>query len=299
MADAPVIRHLVISGGVVYGYAFYGCLRRLAERGVWHAADLRSIYATSIGTLFASVLALRLDWAVVDAYLVDRPWHTVFKIDLAALMGCYSRRGIFGVHVMEQALSPLFGARGMSVDITLGDFFAATGIDIHYFATALSDFSLVDISHATHPDWRVVDAVYVSCSVPILFAPLARDGEWYLDGGFLANYPLALCLASAHRPGPGEVLGVSIAKADVVLDADEASLFDYLSCILAKFVNRVLNRPSPAIEHEVLVAPTDIYMHDIHGFVNSPEKRRALIAHGEKTAGEFLESRASAGADEG
>ena len=294
MADAPepapepVIRHLVISGGVVYGYAFYGCLQRLAREGVWRAEDLRSIYATSIGSLFATIIALKLDWAAVDTYIVDRPWHTVFNIDLDALLGCYSRRGVFDVRVMEQALAPLFGARDLSPDITLRDFFAATGIDLHYFATAISEFSLVDISHATHPDWRVVDAVYVSCSVPIFFAPLVRDGEWYLDGGFLANYPLDLCMASAHRPEPSEVLGVRITKTDVVLDAGAASLFDYLSCILSKFVVRVLGRPTPAIANELLVPPTDIYMHDIHGFVSSPEKRRALVAHGERVAEAFL-----------
>ena len=284
-----MIRHLVISGGVVYGYAFYGCLRRLAQSGFWRTEDLRSVYATSIGTIFATVLALKLDWAVIDAYLVDRPWQNVFTVDIGSLLGCYARRGIFDVRVMEHTFAPLFGARDLSVNITLREFFDATGIDIHYFATAISDFSLVDISHATHPNWRVVDAVYVSCSVPIFFAPLIIDGEWYADGGFLANYPLDLCLNSAYAPDLSEVLGVNISKADVVLDADSASLFDYLSCILSKFVRSVMGRRSRAIVNEVCVAPTDIYMHDIHGFVSSPDKRRALIDHGARTAEAFLE----------
>ena len=284
-----MIRHLVISGGVVYGYAFYGCLRRLAKGGFWSIDDVRSIYATSIGTLFATVLALKLDWAVIDAYLVDRPWHNVFTVDIGSLLGCYARRGIFDIRVMENTFLPLFGARDMSIDITLREFFEATGIDIHYFSTAVSNFSLVDISHTTHPHWRVVDAVYVSCSVPIFFAPLIIDGEWYADGGFLANYPLDLCLNSQYAPKLSEVLGVNIDKADVALDAESASLFDYLSCILSKFVRRVMGRPAPEIVNQVLVAPTDIYMHDIHGFVNSPEKRRALIEHGARTAEAFLE----------
>jgi hypothetical protein len=30
------IRHLVISGGVIYGFSFYGCLKQLEMSGVWN-----------------------------------------------------------------------------------------------------------------------------------------------------------------------------------------------------------------------------------------------------------------------
>jgi hypothetical protein len=88
----------------------------------------------------------------------------------------------------------------------MADLYKYNGIDIHIYATELNGFELVDISYKTHPEWRVIDAIYASCSIPVLFCPLIKDEKCYIDGGFFLNYPITKCCCE----NPDEVLGISL-----------------------------------------------------------------------------------------
>jgi len=284
------IKHLVVSGGIVYGYSFYGCLRQLEKQGVWNINDILSIHSTSVGTIFSTILALKYDWETIDAYIVDRPWHTVFKIDMISIMNCYSNRGILPLDIIERIFLPLFGAKDISVDITLSDFFNITGIELHYYTTSMTNFESVDLSHLTHPDWKVTDAIYVSCSVPIFFIPFVKDDVWYTDGGFVSNYPIDFCLKSPILPDEDEVLGIKMECPEIGLNED-TTLFEYIACILLKFSSKLANG-GKIIQNEVAITQLDdISSYDIYALVSSPEKRQQLIDHGINLANAFIESR--------
>ena len=64
----------------------------------------------------------------------------------------------------------------------------------------------MDISHHTHPEWKVIDAVYASSCLPVLFEPFEHSGDYYIDGGVLKNYPLIQCIENGYDPNT--ILGI-------------------------------------------------------------------------------------------
>lgn len=286
------IKHLVISGGIVYGYSFYGCLRQLSKLGMWNIEDIETTHSTSVGTIFSTIIALKHEWDTIDAYIVDRPWHTVFKIDIISIMNCYSTRGILPLDIIERIFLPLFGAKDISVNITLIEFFEITGIEMHYYTTSMTNFETVDLSYLTHPDWKVTDAIYVSCSMPIFFIPFIKNNVWYTDGGFISNYPIDFCLKSLKTSDEDEILGIKIDFPEIELHND-TTLFEYIACILLKFSTKMTNH-GKTIRNEISITPLeDVSSYDIYALVNSPEKRRHLIDHGINIANSFIVSRTS------
>ena len=77
-----IIRHIVCSGGGVTGFSFYGILKECYARGIWKVENIQTIYGTSVGSIFAVILALNYDWQTMDDYLIKRPWQNVFKFNL-------------------------------------------------------------------------------------------------------------------------------------------------------------------------------------------------------------------------
>lgn len=287
------IKHIVISGGLVYGYTFYGCLQKLAKNGMWNIDNILSIYSTSVGTIFSTILSLKYDWDTIDAYIVDRPWQTVFTVDMNSIINCYSNRGIFSMDIIDKVFAPLFAGKNISIDITLKGFFEITGIELHYYTTSLHDFELVDISYITHPDWKVTDAIYVSCSAPIFFAPLIKDNIWYTDGGFISNYPIEFCLKSHYMPTEDEIIGIRMTTSKVVLDVETSSLFDYIGYIFRKFASKIENC-SISIKNEIVITQLDdIPCYNVHVVMSSSEKRRQLINYGIELADKFLLKRST------
>ena len=174
------IRHIVCSGGGVTGFSFYGILKECYSRGIWKFENIETIYGTSVGSIFAVILALNYDWKTMDDYLIKRPWHNVFKFDLFSILDSIDRRGIFGIKTIEDTFSSLLLGKDIPINVTMKEFYDITKIEIHIFTTEIMNFELVDISYKTHPDWRVIDAVYSSCSIPIIFSPLIKENKMLL-----------------------------------------------------------------------------------------------------------------------
>jgi predicted acylesterase/phospholipase RssA len=279
------IKHLVISGGGVTGFSFFGSLRESSERNIWNIENIETIYGTSIGALIGVMLALKYDWNTLETYLVNRPWQNVFKVDMYSIIGSIQDRGIFQLSMIKELLTPLFLGKDISTDITMLEFYELTKIDIHIFITEIKSFTLINISHKTHPDWKVVDAVYASSSLPVVFAPLHKDELFYCDGGFLANYPLIHCINNGANPK--EILGcVKTAITDEKADLyNDSTLLDYIMVLLNNTVkniiraNAVLEEPI-AVEYCVPAVASSIYY--IFNAVANMEERAELIKIGKQ-----------------
>jgi len=323
----PKIKHLVFSGGIIYGFTFYGIVRRLHEHGFLDMDHIETIHATSVGSILGTALSLKFEWHILDNYLIHRPWQQLFPLSLPLFFQCYHTRGLFGIDTFEELFRPLFSAKDLDITkITMQELYEFTGIEQHYYTVNLMSFELVDISHTTHPDWRVLDAVYASSCAPFIFRPLqivagahdAAEGadvsggnggnggtedkggndSWYVDGGFLMNYPLDTCLewCTGHDHAPNTILGINLR----VLEKKKKTMLnmmEYFYIIFANIVNKVskigdyeCHDHDPHSPYEIYVTPTTMNPYDFFAVMSSKEERIKLIDMGVECANHFMVS---------
>ena len=273
------IKHIVMSGGGVTGLSFYGILRDKQKEGLWNIEDIQSMYGTSAGSMIAVFLALNYDWDTIDDYIIKRPWQNVYKFNMQTILFTFQTKGIFDNKVVEETFLPLFKGKDISIDITMKEFYEVNSIDLHIYTVDINSFELIDISHKTHPDWRVVDAVYCSCSLPIIFQPTIENGKCFIDGGFFVNYPIQYCIESGADPD--EILGICripINKSNKNIE-EKSSLFDYILNIFYKTVHRISTTDKKYnIKHEILVESPAISLYDLFTTTNSMEERLRLVS---------------------
>jgi NTE family protein len=286
------IKHIVCSGGGVTGFSFYGILRETNKAGIWNFDDIETIYGTSVGSIIAVAIALNYEWAILDDFLIKRPWQNVFKFTMYSLLEALNRRGIFGIKTIEETFLSLFNGKDISINSTMMEFFEFTKKEIHIFVTEVNSLETIDISYKTHPDWRVIDAVYASSSVPVLFEPFIKLNKCYCDGGFLLNYPLQPCIDRCHDID--EILGITRfsepntnlfdSSANEMTCNDNittsSTLLDYLIVIFNKFIKMVLKRNTVSIKNEYRVSSSPLSIFNIHNATSNMDERIRLIQLG-------------------
>lgn len=275
------IKHLVISGGGVIGFSFYGLLRETEKEGIWNIHDIQTIYGTSVGSIIGVFLALKYDWETLDNYLIKRPWHNVYKFSMDSLFLAFHTKGLLDKKIIEDTFSPLFKGKDIDIHVSLKEFYEITNIELHIFSTDINTFNLIDFSYKTHPEWSVIDAVYCSCSLPILFQPIIKNNICYCDGGFIANYPVKQCIENGAIPS--EIFGMS---RNSIFDetskiTENSTLIDYILNLLYKTIDKVLNHKKDyIIKKEVFIKCPPLSIYDIYETASSMEKRLELIAKG-------------------
>jgi hypothetical protein len=300
------IRHLVLSGGGAWGLYTYGILSEAMKYGFIEKANIRTIHCTSVGSIMAVMFSLNYEEGVIQDYLIKRPWKTVFRRGTANMFQIYETYGFLTVKVFEDIFEPLFMALELTLELTLQELYNYTGVEIHIYATELNRYKVVDMSYRTHPDWRVCDAVYASCSVPILFSPILDDVSCYLDGGLLANYPLNHLVEGGGGGGGGagtgaapnessettaaikldEIFGVSIIEQRACMTITKnilVSIEQFLFCMFYKIIEYIGSFQSkPHILYEINVVKKESMVGFTYNTIISAEYRENVIYRGKQ-----------------
>jgi len=274
------IKHIVCAGGGVTGFSYYGIIRECHIKGLWHLEDIESMYGTSVGSIFIILLALNYDWEVLDDFLIKRPWNNVFNFNIYSIFESFNKKGIFDIKSIRETFLPVFNGKDISIDITMKELFELTKIDIHIYTTEMNKFTIEDISHETHPDWKVVDAVYCSCALPVIFAPFLIENNCYCDGGFLMNYPLIRCIENGANPDEIIALNRTSKKKEKPKLDSESTLLDYIIMLLNKLIKNISKYDKMEIKHEFTVERPSVSLYDIYNATTSIEERINLIKLG-------------------
>ena len=203
------IKHIVLGGGGPFGIVAFGTLKYLHDIKFWNIKDIKSIYATSIGSLLSVFLTLGYDYDYIYDYIVKRPWEKLFNdIGMENFIDFYNKRGLIDLYPLYfRSFNMLLEANGLSPNITLKEYYDYCGIDLCFITTEVNHFNKVVLSHKTHPDLELIMSLCMSGSFPGLFRPIVIDDKCYTDGGIFCNYPVKHCLDDTGCD-KNEILGI-------------------------------------------------------------------------------------------
>jgi len=282
------IKHIVISGGGPSLIQSISAIRYLNEKKIIDIDNIESIYGTSAGAIIGALLCMRFDWDTITDYILKRPWHEVFCVKAQNVLEAYQKKGLFDKRIIDKTFHPLFLAKDIPFDITLKSFYEYSHIELHIFAFEINSFVTEDISHLTHPDMKLLDAIFMSSSIPFIMTPTIVDNKCYVDGGVSTNYPLEPCIQSGKKTD--EILGFRNNYSDyqkTSIDAD-STLIDLMFCLCFNIFNHYMNKPSPTIKYEVLCNVNMLSLEYINAFLNSVDLRKEYYDKGIESAKEFM-----------
>lgn len=251
------IKHLVICGGGIAGINAYGVLKKSNIDGFWNIDNIETIYGVSAGAMIAFIISLKYSWEDIDNYIIKRPWQNVFKFDIGYIIQSYTQKGIFNIKIIEDFCLPLLKGKDLDINTTMQQLYEHTNIELHLFTTDLHSYESVDICYKTHPTWKVIDAIYCSACLPIVFIPCLIDNKYYSDGGITNNYPIRNCIYNGATPSTifGIDLTKNIDKNEHI--TEESTLFDYITCLINNMYTK-MHKLQNYIQSTTNMIPLDI-----------------------------------------
>lgn len=282
------IKHLVISGGGPTLVQALGAIQHVEQQKFIDISNIETIYGTSAGAILGTLICLKFDWETINDYIIKRPWHEVFPINVQKIFDAYTKKGIFDISTVEKIFKPLFRAKDLALDINLQDFYNYSKIELHFFAFDINDFKIEDISYKTHPDISVITALQMTCSLPVLVAPVCIDNKCYIDGGIVCNYPLNKCLESHNQD---EILGIKnqYDKNDSNRVDSNSTMLDFLMSFVFKMIQNMDTGDKQTIIKNEIICKADFLSIDyLKTALYSIDVRKELFNSGTEFAKEFL-----------
>jgi predicted acylesterase/phospholipase RssA len=297
------ITDVVLSGGAYYILAQIGVIDEHIRANIepyFDTTKLKNIYGTSAGSVLGVLLSLNVPIQDIVEYMIHRPWTELFEFKPQKLFMFHKMQSIFNTEeTIVEVLRPFFEAQDINIKtFTMRDMYERTGKTTYIYTVSMYGFKLMEISHKTHPELLVCDAVSMSCGIPLLFEPKKYEGHYYMDGGTCMNYPLEPCLkrANIHSRILGarvryEIMNKSgeLPKEDPEISTMWESLFVFFTQAMNKTFlvfdkeydySELYERHSQHIKEYIIDTKPESHMEYVSKLLYSAQERREFVEYG-------------------
>ena len=249
------IKHICISGGAHAGLYGIGALNHLFKMNYIQYEDIHSLYGTSIGSVLCLLIALQYQWDDIIYYVSKRPWYKL--IHISSVFQLYDKKGIMDKDLFYAFFEPLFKMKDISLHMTMKECYERTKKELYIFATDVSTMEYVEFSHIQHPDLKVIEAVYMSSSLPMIFKPLWYNNTYYIDGVIHISDPSSIC-ASRNKDDTENILSILFRKNNPIVFTEDMNIMEYTSMIMSnilKLANNQTNTLKSSFRKHVMYIP--------------------------------------------
>lgn len=185
-----MFHNIALSGGGTHTLAFLGCVKYLEEIG--EIKNIKNLIGASAGSIFCLVLVL--NWSYKEIYdlcikelipIVDKMSFSVWSLSKIS-----SQYGMSDGKEVEHLVEKILEISKVDKDVTFLDMAKTYGKHIVIATTNLTSRKLEYLSVDTYPEMKLVTAIRMSTSIPILFTPVKYYDDLYVDSLVYNNFPV-------------------------------------------------------------------------------------------------------------
>tara|TARA_B100001989_G_scaffold252838_1_gene236499 strand:+ start:3468 stop:4409 length:942 start_codon:yes stop_codon:yes gene_type:complete len=184
------------SGGGTKGLMFAGLLDAFEDYfcrlGIpyedWRRR-LKGLSGTSAGTICCLTIILGLDKIKRKKIIFDifSDLRNIIPCpDIALLVSSY---GLESGNSFKNYIKQILTDSGLNEDTTLGDIKRLFGKEFVCVASDLTTQKPIYFSGSDTPEIKIYDAIYMSCSIPFMFAPVKYKDKHIVDGSLTEDVP--------------------------------------------------------------------------------------------------------------
>ncbi|MET0388654.1 MAG: patatin-like phospholipase family protein [Polyangiales bacterium] len=185
------IKHLVFEGTGVRNAIYAGGLLALEEAGL--LGSVESVAGVSSGSIVATLFALGYTPREIADAILDLDFSKL--LDGAVITGPLRLLTRYGWHTgdwFRQQMGEFVARKTGHANTTFAEAAARGSKQLFIVGTNLTKRSVRIFPDAISQHMAIADAVRISMSIPLFFASVPYQGDLYVDGGVMWNYPLGL-----------------------------------------------------------------------------------------------------------
>lgn len=180
---------IVISGGALKVLCSLGCIKYLEENDM--LSSVKNYVGTSAGAMMCFFLVLGYKYQEIASFLekhLDDP--AIGLLDPSQVLNILNDYGISDGSNFNELMKRILHNRTRLDDITFMDLAKLTGKNLVVCVSNLTDEKEEFFGLDSKPNMSVINALRISCSIPLIFNPVTLDDKIYLDGAVYNNFPM-------------------------------------------------------------------------------------------------------------
>lgn len=192
--DNNIIKYLVFSGGSIKSISYLGVIEQLLDEEMING-KIEGFAGSSAGSIFATLLALGYNLEELrDIFLnLDIKYLCQYKSYIGELSSLICNYGLMNRNHFEEFLGNLIEQKTKKRNYTIRNLYDDKKIVLIITGTNLNEKKTIyfnPFNEDKYSNISILEAIMISTNIPLLFDAYLYNGDYYVDGGLLDNYPI-------------------------------------------------------------------------------------------------------------
>jgi len=210
-----MIKYLALGPAAMGMFSILGSILYLKD----YLHEVEEIAGASAGSCIGIFLALDFDFQKIIDFFFELDFLTHYKFNIKNFLNHYG--------LVDMSTAKDIFIKKIGFDPKFKDLKKKLHIAVYNLNYDRTEYFSVD----THPDMSVIDATFMSMSIPIIFTSTKIKDIVYIDGGIFEKIPLT----PFFNKDPKEIFGIEIdfldSKNKTISNVKEFLFFIYSKCI--------------------------------------------------------------------
>lgn len=265
---------LVVAGGGIRGMYYIGALHSLYEMGFFNS------FETYAGASIGALLLFLINIGFIPSEMLEY----VKKINLSKLksinlVNFFDTFGVDSGIKIISLIKKLMSIKKIKHNITFKELYDMTNKKLIVSVTNLNKKCAEYLSYETHPNLQVIQAIRMSISIPFLFEPVVFNGDYYIDGGCIDNFPIEL-----FKNEKDKLIGIYSIPHNITTRREISSIYEYVEqAIHSIYFGFYINYSHQ--DYDLIKIPNDL---NINNFDITNDEKITMFNFGCKIAYDFL-----------
>jgi predicted acylesterase/phospholipase RssA len=177
--------HLVIGGGGIKGCVITGALEAMND--IFNINRIKYIIGSSAGGVISLLLSLNFTPKEMSNIFLNINLTDYREIKVSELI---KKFGVDDGKKVIRLIKAIILQRWKRHNYTFEELFKLTGKTLILTGSNISKNKIVYFSRYKFPNMLILDALRITICYPVLYQPVKLNGDYYIDGAALDNYPM-------------------------------------------------------------------------------------------------------------
>jgi predicted acylesterase/phospholipase RssA len=231
---------IVLSGGGIKGLMYCGILKAYQELLYDKLYKTSQVIGVSIGSIFGLFFILGFSWIELEQDLLNLDFNMLNEFDFELL---FTKYGLNTGNAIIDQVQKMMEKKGFNKNTTLLQLYNHYNIEFAVITTNLNYNNLEYISCKKYPNIKVLDAIRMAISIPLIFTAKKFNGNIHIDAGLVCNYPINFIMEHTTNK---DVFGINIERNKEILRINHLS--DFIKCLFKCMRNNNIDKKCDSVK---------------------------------------------------
>lgn len=183
---------ICFSGGGTKALVFIGAVKALIDKNVIKLKNIKKFVGTSAGSIISFLLAIGYTPFELEEFVLNFNFSKLEPKNINC-DDLFTNFGLDNGNNLVFLLSEMLNFKLKKKSITFKELYDLTENEVIFAATCINTSKVKYFNYTFTPEDDVIQAIRMSISVPFYYFPVLFEGNYFVDGGILDNYPIQFC----------------------------------------------------------------------------------------------------------